>query len=71
VTSENRRRLTALVAAGTKLTAAANLVKEATVDLARAGLLPREPMQEVAATIDGYVQRVTLVIEKIPSRGDP
>ena len=64
--SQNRRRLTALVAAGTKLAAAANLVKEATIDLARAGLLPREPMQEVAATIDGYVQRVSRAIETIP-----
>jgi hypothetical protein len=66
MTDENRRRLTALVAARAKLEAAASLVKEATVNIARSGLLPRDRAQEIAAEIDAYVQRVAAAIEHIP-----
>ena len=62
----NRRHLTALVAAGTKLDAASRLAKEATVDIARCGLLPREYVQKIAANIDSYVQRIASAIELIP-----
>jgi hypothetical protein len=71
VTDENRRRLTALVAAGTKLDAASRLAKEATVDIAITGLFPvevREELQQIAAKIDAYIQRcLTTAIELIPS----
>lgn len=62
----NRHRLTALVAARTKLDTAACLAKSATVDLASSGLLPREGVQQIAAALDAYVQRVDSAIEKIP-----
>ena len=67
MTDANRRRLTALVAAGTKLDAASRLVKEATIDIASSGLLPREHVQKIAAEIDAYIQRVATTIELIPS----
>lgn len=70
MTDANRRRLTALVVAGTKLDAASRLVKEATVDIASSGLLPveaREEARKIAADIDEYVQRrITSTIEHIP-----
>jgi hypothetical protein len=66
VIPENRHRLIALVAAAAKIDAAARLVKEATVDVARSGLLPREDIQKIAAKIDAYLCRVTSVIEHIP-----
>ena len=65
----DRRRLTALVAAGTKLDAASRLVKEATVDIASAGLLPvevREEAQKIAADLDYILRRITSTIEHIP-----
>ena len=66
----NRRRLTALVAAGTKLDAASRLVKEATIDIASSGLIPvevREEAQKIAAEIDTYInRRITSAIEHIP-----
>lgn len=65
----NRKRLTALVAACTKLVTASRLVKEATVDVASSGLFPvalRESLLKVASKIDVLVGRVTLVVEKIP-----
>lgn len=65
MTDENRRRLTALVAAGTKLDAAARLVREATIDVARSGL-PREAMQQIAAEIAAYGERLTFAIKEIP-----
>jgi hypothetical protein len=68
--NHNRRRLTALVAAGTKLDAASRLAKEAMVDIASTGLLPvevREELQKIAADIDSYIQRrITSTIEHIP-----
>jgi hypothetical protein len=67
VTDENRRRLIALVTASTKLRAATDLAREATIDLARAGL-QREPVQKLAAEIDVFVERITFAInEEIPS----
>ena len=66
MTDVNRRRLTALVAAGTKLDDASRLAKEATIDIASSGLLPREHVQKIAAEIDAYVQRITSAIEHIP-----
>lgn len=66
----NRRRLTALITAGTKLDAASRLVKEATIDVATSGLLPvevREEARKIATDIDEYVQRrITTTIELIP-----
>jgi hypothetical protein len=65
----NRKRLTALVAACTKLVTASRLVKESTVDIAASGLFPaalRESLRDVAAKIDVLVGRVTIVVEKIP-----
>lgn len=68
--SANRRRLTALITAGTKLDAASRLVKEATIDVAASGLLPvevREEAQKIAADLDAYIQRrITSTIEHIP-----
>lgn len=66
MTDDNRKRLTALIAASTKLDAAARLAKEATIDLARAGLIPRDPVQKIAAEIDAVIERIALVIERIP-----
>lgn len=66
----HRRRLTALITAGTKLDAASRLVKEATVDVATSGLLPvevREEARKIAADLDEYIQRrITTTIEHIP-----
>lgn len=70
VAGANRRRLTALVVAATKLDVAAALVKEATVNIAASGLFPvevREEAQKIAAEIDAYVQRrIASTIEFIP-----
>jgi hypothetical protein len=63
---KNRRRLTTLVAAGTKLDAAARLVKEATLDVAHSGLLPREDIQDITAAIAAYLQRVNSAIKQVP-----
>lgn len=69
---ENRRRLTALVAASTKLDAASRLVKEATIDIASSGLLQREcehvlkTAVEIDADVQRLVQRLTSAIEQIP-----
>lgn len=66
---ENRRGLTALIAAGTKLDAASRLVKEATVDIGSSGLFPvevREDVRQIAAEIDANIQRITSTIELIP-----
>ena len=68
MTDGNRRRLTALISAGTKLDAASRLAKEATVDIA--GQLPvetRERVQKIAAEIDAFVERLAFAIEEIPS----
>lgn len=65
----NRKRLTALVAACTKLVTASRLIKEATIDVAASGLFPvalRESLRDVAAKIDVLVGRITIVVEKIP-----
>jgi len=67
VTDTNRRRLTALVAAVTKLDAASRLAKEATIDIASSGLFPREHVQKIAAEIDSIVELLALIIERIPS----
>jgi len=67
VTDANRRSLIALVAAGTKLDAAASLAKQAAIDLATAGLLPPEPVQRISAEIDVLISRIALLIERIPS----
>jgi hypothetical protein len=66
VTAENRRRLTALVAAGTKLDAASRLAKEATIDVFSSGLRPPEQVQLITAEIDAYIRRITSAIEMIP-----
>ena len=66
----NRRHLTALVTAGTKLDIASRLAKEAIVDIAMSALLPvevREELQQIAATIDSYIQRrIVATINLIP-----
>ena len=64
---ENRRRLTALVAAGTKLDAAARLVKEATIDIASSGLLPDEYVENIATDIDACIRRINTALDEIPS----
>jgi len=40
--------------------------KEATVDVARSGLFPREDAQKIAAEIDSLIARLVIVIERIP-----
>jgi len=68
--TDTNRRLTALVAAGTKLDVASRLAKEATVDIATAGRLPveaREHVQKIAAQIDAFVERLAAAIQEIPS----
>lgn len=70
MTDANRRRLTTLVAAGTKLDAASRLAKEATVDVAASGLFPvkvREEVIKIATEIDALVARLMLVTARIPS----
>ena len=69
MTDANRRRLTALVTAGTKLDVASRLTKEATVDLASSGLPveARERVQKVATEIDAFVERLAFAIQEIPS----
>ena len=72
MTDENRRRLTALVAASTKLAAASRLAKEATIDIAASGLPQRECeyVLKIAVEIDTDIQRLTQrltsAIEHIP-----
>lgn len=73
MTDENRTRLIALVAASTKLEAAAQLAKEAASDVASTSLLPLEYVQDIGddiracvRRIDDYVRRVTSAIELIP-----
>ena len=70
MTGPNRRHLTALVTARTKLDAAAGLVKEATCDVAGTNF-ERWELQEVAKELDALVARVTIAIEEIPSEGSP
>ena len=69
MTDANRRRLTALVAAGTKLDATSRLAKEATIDIASSGLPvgTRERVQKIAAEIDAVVERLAFAIQEIPS----
>lgn len=62
----NRYRLSALVAAGTKLDAAARLVKEAAIHIEQSGLLPKKFAYKTAAEIDNLVQRVAHAIGLIP-----
>ena len=70
--TDESRRLTALVAARTKLDAASRLAKEATIDIASTGLLQREcehvlkAAVEIDADIQRLVQRLTSAIEQIP-----
>lgn len=66
MTAANRRRLSALMSAGTKLDAASRLAKEATVDLASAGL-PREHVRQIADEIDAYILRISSALDEIPS----
>ncbi len=66
MTTENRHRMIALVAAGTKLDAAARLAKEAAIEIRLSGLLPLEDMQKIVNDIDTYLRRVTSAIELIP-----
>lgn len=66
MTDANRRRLSALVSAGTKLDAAARLVKEASVDLAITGL-PREPLRQIAETIETRMLRIADALNEVPS----
>lgn len=69
ISTENRRRLTALVTARTKLAAASRLIKEATIDLAPSGLPVEvsEDARKIAAVIDALIeQRITSAIEHIP-----
>jgi len=64
--AKHRKNLTALIAAGTKLDAAARLLKEATLDIAHGGLLPREDIQSITASITTYLQRINAAIKQIP-----
>lgn len=66
MTNKNRQHLTALVAAGTKLEAAARLVKEAVLDVESTGLLPLECPQNIVDDINAYERQVTSAIELIP-----
>lgn len=70
MTGPNRRHLTALVTAATKLDAASRLVKEAAGDVAVTNF-ERWELQEVAKELDALVTRVTIAIEEIPSEGSP
>ena len=56
MTDENRQRLSALVAASAKLEAAAQLVREAVLDVEATGLLPLECPQNIVDDIDVYVR---------------
>ena len=64
--TESRQHLTALVAAGTKLETAVQLVIEAVLDVESTGLLPLEYPQNIVDDIDAYVRRVISAIELIP-----
>ena len=69
VTAWNRRRLTALVTASTKLDTASRLAKESAVGIASSGLFPvevREYVQKTAAALDAHVARIAAVIQEIP-----
>lgn len=62
----NRRRLTALITAGTKLSMAARLVNEAVEEIEGSGLLPLESVKKIALDVVAYVRRITFAIELIP-----
>jgi hypothetical protein len=66
VTGPNRRKLTALVVAATKLDAAAGLVKEAVVDVAGTDF-ERWELQEVAKDLDKLIAKISIAIEETPS----
>lgn len=66
MTDANRKRLTTLVAAGTKLDAAARLLREAAIDIESTGLLPREFAYNSSTDVDVLVQRVVHAIDLIP-----
>jgi len=71
VTSDDRRRLTILVTASTKLATAASLVREATVDVARSGLYGpdlRESMRAIAADVDALFERLSTAVDQIEAR---
>jgi hypothetical protein len=63
---ENRRRLTGLIVAETKLDVAMRLVREALVEIGGSGLLPSEGAQGIVLDIERYLRRVTLAITLIP-----
>jgi hypothetical protein len=63
---ENRRRLTGLVVAGTKLDVAMRLVREALVEIGDTELLPSEGAQGIVLDIEKYLRRVTMAITLIP-----
>jgi len=62
----NRARLIALIAAGTKLDAAARLAKEAVIEVRLSGLLPLEDVQKIVDDLDAYVHRIITAVELIP-----
>ena len=66
----NRRRLTVLVTAGTKLSMAARLVNEAINDIEGSGLLPLESVKKIALDVAVYVRRITSAVELIPLTGE-
>jgi hypothetical protein len=57
-----RQRLTALIVANTKLTAAADLIKDAMLDIESTGLLPGEFARTIATNVDGLITRVAAAI---------
>ena len=64
---ERRKRVIALVAARTKLEAAARLVKEVRADLLGAPIMWEQYQAiDIAHDIDAYIQSVTSAIELIP-----
>lgn len=66
MTRENRRRLTALVTARTKLEAASQLAEEAAGAVESSGLLAHEHAREVVVNIDALIRRITSAIGLIP-----
>jgi hypothetical protein len=72
--TENRRRLTALVAGSTKLDTASCLVKAVTIDIAGTGLFSakmREHLRRIAADLDACVRHLAEHVEAIPDRPEP
>jgi hypothetical protein len=72
--TENRRRLTKLVAASTKLDAAACLAKAVTIDIAGTGLFShkmRERIRRIADDLDACARHLVEQVEHIPDHPEP